>query len=151
DIDHGAKAVVGKPVERRDEIPRRARNDNVDLAMRGDGLCERRSGAVMIAHILCDADTLAALFAAALSRRLDLLRRAGDDGHRRASLRQPRCDLEVDAARRPRNESGLAGQQIVAKRRHVRLPFLSMSACRSSEPEDQRVCKASYAESWPAA
>ena len=58
---------------------------------------------------------LRALGANARRRRLDLLRRARDDRHRRAGLRQPRCDLQVDAARRAGNERGLARQKVVAE------------------------------------
>ena len=66
DIDHGPEAVVRDAVERRNEVARRARDKNIDLAMRGDRFGEGLADAVMVAHVLRDADALTALVAGLL-------------------------------------------------------------------------------------
>ena len=86
--------------------------------MRLDRLREGGADAIMVAHILRDADALAALFTNTGRRRFDLVGRARENRHRRARLRQPRCDLQVDPARSARHERCLARQKVVSKCAH---------------------------------
>ena len=82
--------------------------------MRVDGFREGGSDAVKFADVLRDADALAAFIPDALSGGFDLVGRAGEDRYFRSGLRETGCDLQVDAAGNASDESGFAGEEIVA-------------------------------------
>ena len=133
DIDHGAKGVGRHAEHRREEIARGARYDDVYRAELVRYRLHHPANRAIIAHIARQPDRVMADFVSGAARLVGIAPR---DGNARAEFGKTLGNAKVDAARAARNESGLAGEQIVAKTGHgLTLPFaVSAPSPRAAHP-----------------
>jgi hypothetical protein len=149
DFEHGAKAVRGDVVGARQEIARRAGDQNIDVAERVMGLSHDTCHGCGVAHIRRRAGGLGAAVLQPRHRVCNLVGGARHDEHAGTGAGEALGDTEIDAARPSRHEHRFPG--IVEHSAVPPLPIAALMAIvdQLAGSVDPRRLRSRLRSAWP--